>query len=135
MDGEFHINNWSGSRAYLVQRTCNIKAKDKLLHGYLSSAIIPPVKFFEATISGATVAHLGKKHLEEIKIIVQNQLLAKFNDWLNLKLNLANQNRLLKEARDILLPRLMSGAIDVEEVEEEMLSMAAEPEMTYSINK
>ena len=35
----------------------------------------------------------------------------------------------LKEARDILLPRLMSGAIDVEEVEEEMLSMAAEPVM------
>ena len=31
--------------------------------------------------------------------------------------NLTNQNQLLKEARDILLPRLMTGMIDVEEIE------------------
>jgi type I restriction enzyme S subunit len=31
--------------------------------------------------------------------------------------NLTEQNQLLKEARDILLPRLMSGMIDVEESE------------------
>jgi type I restriction enzyme S subunit len=31
-------------------------------------------------------------------------------------LNLQNQNRLLKEARDILLPRLMSGMIDVDAI-------------------
>ncbi len=31
-------------------------------------------------------------------------------------LNLQNQNQLLKEARDILLPRLMGGIIDVEEM-------------------
>ena len=31
--------------------------------------------------------------------------------------NLLEQNRLLKEARDILLPRLMTGMIDVESIE------------------
>lgn len=47
--------------------------------------------------------------------------------------NLLNQNRLLKETRDILLPRLMSGAISVEEAEEEM-SLAADPIEVYNKN-
>jgi len=38
--------------------------------------------------------------------------------------NLQNQNRLLKEARNILLPRLMSGMIDVEELQIETLQIA-----------
>ena len=33
---------------------------------------------------------------------------------LNAMLNLQNQNQRLKEARDLLLPRLMSGVIDVD---------------------
>lgn len=57
--------------------------------------------------------------------------------------SLQNQNQLLKEARDILLPRLMTGMIDVDaldlsafgiEEREEML-MAAEPEADYSSKK
>lgn len=45
---------------------------------------------------------------------------------------LSNQNRLLKESRDILLPKLMSGAIDLEKTENQTLSVAAEPEIFYS---
>lgn len=45
--------------------------------------------------------------------------------------NLSNQNRYLKEARDILLPRLMSGVIDVEKAQEETLAIAAEPSPKY----
>jgi len=118
MDGEFYVNNWSGPRAYLVQRSCNVKSKDKFLHGYLSQAIISPIKYFEATISGTTVAHLGKMHLETIKIVIPSkkmyQELEIFNKWLNSKMILSAQNRLLKESRDILLPRLMSGVINVD---------------------
>lgn len=117
MDGEFYINNWSGPKAYLVQRSCNIKSIDKKYHGYLSQAIVKPIKYFEATISGATVAHLGKKHLDTIEIIIPNKkhekLLDSFNDWLNNKIILSHQNSLLKESRDILLPRLMSGKVGV----------------------
>lgn len=132
MDGEFYINNWSGPKAYLVQRSCNIQPKQEILKGYLSQAIVHPIKYFEATISGATVAHLGKKHLETIDIIIPNneELFVVFNEWLNLKLNLSLKNRLLKESRDILLPRLMSGEISVEEAEVEM-SIAAEPIEEY----
>ena len=53
---------------------------------------------------------------------------------MELKSNLFNQNHLLKEARDILLPRLMTGMIDVSEMEEEM-SMAAENGVQYRKEK
>ena len=38
-----------------------------------------------------------------------------------MNLNLQKQNQLLKEARDILLPRLMTGMIDVEQINLETL--------------
>lgn len=130
MDGEFHINNWSGPKAYLVQRSCNIKAIDIFYHGYLSQAIVKPIKFFEATISGATVAHLGKKHLDTIEIVIPpeefNENIKQFNDWLDLKINLGYQNRLLKESQDILLPQLMSGKIDVSGAVAGMVAEASE---------
>src|SRR5690554_6340928 len=43
---------------------------------------------------------------------------------------LGNQNQYLKEARDILLPRLMTGMIDVSQIDTE-LSMAAEDGVEY----
>ena len=120
MDGEFYINNWSSPPAYLVQRTCNIKPLNPQDMGFIGEAIKAPIKFYESTISGATVAHLGKKHLDEIELIFPtkdaDRLLPFFNELLSTKLNLAKQNQLIKEARDILLPRLMTGMIDVEQL-------------------
>lgn len=118
MDGEFYLDHWQNKPAYLVQRVCNIKPYNKLLLGYLKEALRAPIKFYESTISGATVAHLGKKHLDEIEIICPSETEMKFFDnLLRNRLNLFNQNELLKEARDILLPRLMTDMIDIEQVE------------------
>ena len=117
MDGEFYVNTWSGPDAYLVQRVCNLVCKNDLYKGYLTEAIRHPIIIFQASIDGATVAHLGKKHLDQIEIIIPNFNIEIFNSILFEKINLSNQNRLLKEARDILLPRLMSGIIDVEDME------------------
>lgn len=124
MDGEFHINHWSGEEGYLVQRVCSIKTKESNLFGYFSEAIKPKIKYYEETISGATVAHLGKKHLEKIEIVVPTnditQKLEIFNSLLKQKINLATQNNLLKESRNILLPRLMTGIIDVDKLDIEV---------------
>ncbi len=118
MDGDFYINNWTSDAAYLVQRVCNIKPKNKNDLGYITEAIREPIKFYESTICGATVSHLGKKHLDEIMIVVPDERVRKlshcFNDFLKQKIMLARQVHLLREARDILLPRLMTGVIDVE---------------------
>ena len=112
MDGEFHINTWCGKTAYLVQRTCRIKPKQENVNGWLLQAIYSPIKYYEKTIVGATVAHLGKKHLDSIELLVGTEnLYIPFQNIFEKRQILLNQNNELKEARDRLLPKLMNGEI------------------------
>ncbi len=71
--------------------------------------------------NGATMTNVNKSKFENIEIVKPiDDLLNRFHNNVKnnfeLILNLQNQNQLLKEARDILLPRLMGGIIDVEEM-------------------
>jgi type I restriction enzyme S subunit len=117
MDGEFHMNEWFGQRGYLVQRVCRLRSKNPLYQSFLWQALKEPIHYYETTITGATVAHLGKKHLEEIfiqkPIKLMHSNIEEMNVMRKLKINLSEQNSKLREARDILLPRLMSGEIEV----------------------
>ena len=115
MDGIFHINTWSGWNAYLVQRACSFRPKDKLLKGFILQAIYEPIKYFEKTLVGATVAHLGKKHIDSIELLIPtgNDLFIPFSEMFDERQNLLAQIRHLSEARDRLLPKLMNGEIEV----------------------
>ena len=114
MDGEFHINSWAGNNAYLVQRTCRIKPLNSDLNGFLLWAIYEPIKYFERTVVGATVAHLGKKHIDTIQILVPTEkFYLPFKTLFDKRLLLMNQNKKLAEARDRLLTKLMSGEVEV----------------------
>lgn len=114
MDGEFHINTWCGETSYLVQRTCRIKPKQKNVTGWLLQAIYSPIKYFEQTIVGATVAHLGKKHLDAIELLIStDDLFVPFQMLYLKRQKLLNQINKLSEARDRLLPKLMNGEIEV----------------------
>ena len=114
MDGEFHINSWSGNAAYLVQRTCKIEPKNEVMKGWLLQAIYKPIKFFEKTVVGATVAHLGKKHIDTIELLTgTDNLYVPFKELFDKRQLLLNQNILLAETRDRLLLKLMSGELEV----------------------
>jgi type I restriction enzyme S subunit len=115
MDGIFHINSWSGDDAYLVQRACSFRPKEECMKGFIFQAIQEPIKFFEKTLVGATVAHLGKKHIDSIEILVPNrkELFKSLQDIFNQRQNMLYQIRHLTEVRDRLLPKLMSGEIEV----------------------
>jgi type I restriction enzyme S subunit len=117
MDGFFYTDFWGGQEGLLVQRVCRLRAKNESLHGYLLEAIREPIKYYEKTISGATVAHLGAKHLKEIEVIMPSvefiDQLEIFSRIKNQKVALLSQLQILKEARDILLPRLMNRTIEV----------------------
>lgn len=115
MDGEFHMNTWSGGDAYLVQRTCCIRPVNEIAKGYLLQALYAPIKFFEKTLVGATVAHLGKKHLDSIELLLpdRDSLLLPFMELTKQRQTLLSENVILTEARDRLLPKLMSGAVEV----------------------
>ena len=114
MDGEFHINSWGGDDSYLVQRTCRFKPHNPKMNGWLLWAIYEPIKFFEKTVVGATVAHLGKKHIDTIELLTApEKYYEPFQALFDKRQALINQNRTLAEARDRLLPKLMSGEIEV----------------------
>lgn len=114
MDGEFHINSWSGDNAYLVQRTCCFRPRKNEMNGWILWAIYEPIKFYEKTVVGATVSHLGKKHIDAIELLTgPDELYIPFQILFEQRQNLLNQNNLLSEARDRLLPKLMSGEIEV----------------------
>lgn len=117
MDGIFHMNHWAGEAGWLVQRVCRIRAKDDLYQAYIAHALYEPIKNLEASISGATVAHLGAKHLKAIELLIPPQdffsELTLLNDLLEQKITLIEQNKVLQETRNTLLPKLMSGEIQV----------------------
>ncbi len=114
MDGEFHINSWCGEEAYLVQRTCCFRPYNEYLHGWLLWAIYEPIKYFEKTVVGATVSHLGKKHIDTIELLKAPERYYKpFDVYFRKRQVLLNQNRKLTEARDRLLSILLSGEIEV----------------------
>lgn len=115
MDGIFHINTWSGDDAYLVQRACSFRPHNEKLKGFIFQAIVEPIKFFEKTLVGATVAHLGKKHIDSIELLVpsKERLFAPLQKMYKQRMTLLSQLRLLTESRDRLLPKLLSGEIEV----------------------
>ena len=119
MDGIFHMCLWNGKKAYLNQRVVMLNSKEDNFCNYLLfMSIRPQIRYWEQVIAGTTVAHLGDKHLRRIKVLVPtmdilkkaNNLLTEIMEKVN---NLLQQNTLLARQRDLLLPRLMSGKLEV----------------------
>ena len=79
--------------------------------------------FFEDNLmgSGAIFDSVTKRDVEDIELIYSKNISEKFNTLTstidNEIKNLTNQNKFLKEARDILLPRLMTGMIDTDNMD------------------
>ena len=119
MDGIFHMTLWTGEKAYQNQRTVRIISKKKNLSNYfLYFALYPQIKALEQMIVGTTVAHLGDKHLRKITILLPNEELLqksfeRFEPLINRIYSLQQQITNLTQQRDLLLPRLMSGKLEV----------------------
>ena len=121
MDGIFHMCLWNGEKAYLNQRVVEIRSKKECLSNlHLFFALLPQVKYWEQTIAGTTVAHLGDKHIKKMTVIMPDEKIARkataiFNEIMIQKNTLFKQNQNLTKQRDLLLPRLMSGKLEVKE--------------------
>lgn len=115
MDGEFYVNFWSGGDAYLVQRTCRLRPNDAHMFGFVLEAIKGPIRAFQSAIVGSTVGHLGKKDIDTISIPIpkDKKIVDLLQDGFEQRLTLMKQIHSLTEARDRLLPKLMSGEIEV----------------------
>lgn len=118
MDGEFRPYIWGNKEAWLNQRVCvfeNIRPKGK---AFLFYSIKPLLQVIEQTQLGTTVIHIGKKDYDSFKIILPDlNTLDRFDELTYSIIEKIVQNRLqskqLADLRDTLLPRLMSGELDV----------------------
>ena len=118
MDGEFNPTIWFGEDALVNQRICKIEPKDFVSNFFLYFALLPIMRKIEHGSTGSTVIHLGKADIDAIRISEPSQkILAEYKSrvepmlWNVVSLNI--QTRMLQEARDALLPRLISGELQI----------------------
>jgi len=122
MDGDFHLNQWSGGDAWLNQRVARLRARNGLSTYQLMLALREPIAQLNHSIVGTTVAHLGKRHLEALALPMPpestQQLLTPIFDSVSASVvTLSRHNRALTRTRDLLLPRLVTGRLDISDVD------------------
>ena len=124
MDAEFSPTFWLGEKAVLNQRVCLFRsaADTAVSPSYLLFALSPLLAFIQNYATGTTVAHMGKGDLEALEVPLPLESdLKKFNAVAEpMRKQIVHnslENKRLTALRDALLPKLMSGEIDVSRVD------------------
>ena len=115
MDGDFHLKIWSGGEAWQNQRVAKFRPKGAMGKYLLFLTLEKPIHFFNSTITGTTVAHLGDSHIKTIEFASPPEaLMRKASELLEPmaqeQLNLRRRNETLRRTRDLLLPKLLTPA-------------------------
>jgi type I restriction enzyme, S subunit len=118
MDGEFRAHMWYGPDSWLNQRVCVFDPLPGVSRAFLLGAIRAPLAFFEATKTGTTVIHLGKRDIDAFRIVrpphsVMELFRREADPLLLSAVTARKQTHTLSAIRDRLLPRLISGQIRV----------------------
>jgi type I restriction enzyme S subunit len=118
MDGEFRAYLWGGTQALLNQRVCVFVPKDDFSAAFVRNSIIEPLAEVEATETATTVIHLGKSDIDRFSVVVPAApVLAAFNKscqpWYERIVSAKRESRTLTALRDTLLPKLVSGEVQV----------------------
>jgi type I restriction enzyme S subunit len=120
MDGDFHMCIWSSGHAFQNQRVAKFESNGKIGNYHLFLALELPIQTWNKSIVGTTVAHLGDMHIKTIQIAwPPAKILAKAREILEPMseqiIGLKRQIRNLRRTRDLLLPRLLSGQVNLKE--------------------
>jgi type I restriction enzyme S subunit len=131
MDGIFHMCLWSGGEAFLNQRVARLRPLQGHSLYWLFSTIARPIKRLEGTIVGTTVAHLSAKDLCQMLVVVppaplRERATKALDPIARLEVTLKKQNANLRAQRDLLLPKLISGEIDISAASTSLIREAAE---------
>lgn len=123
MDGAFHMGRWAGGVAWLNQRVVRFRPKARIPRSWLYWVTEEPIKTLEATIVGTTVAHLSARDLKEMRLLVPSKAVLEaagsvLEPMSDLELTLKKKNAVLRVTRDLLLPKLISGELDVSAIPE-----------------
>jgi type I restriction enzyme S subunit len=122
MDGEFHFCKWAGVKAWINQRNVRLrpKANTNVSKYFLYNVTKPIIEFLNEIIVGTTVAHLSATDLKRMKLLIPtDEILIEFrkitDPMYELEIILKKEITHLREIRDRLLPRLISGKLEVKE--------------------
>ena len=139
MDGDFHMCIWSSGHAVQNQRVARFESNGQIGNFHLFLALECPNQEFNTAIVGTTVAHLGDMHVKTIRLVwPPDELRAKVRDLLEPMseqiIDLKRRIHNLRRTRDLLLPRLLSGQIDVEALSDPSATANVLPEAAVSLS-
>lgn len=122
MDGEFRPYIWGNESAWLNQRVCIFENKRPKGKAFVFFTIKPLLNVIEQTQVATTVIHIGKKDYDAFKITLPDKTsLDRFDEITAPMIDQIITNRLenkrLAALRDALLPKLMSGELDVSNID------------------
>ena len=121
MDGEFRPYIWGNTEAWLNQRVCIFDNKRPNGKAFVLFTIKPLLYQIEQTQVATTVIHIGKKDYDAFEFLLPDtdtldqfdSITAPMIDQIVIN---CLENKKLAEMRDALLPRLMSGEMDVSDI-------------------
>ena len=122
MDGDFVPYIWGSDEAWLNQRVCVFKNKRLKGKAFLYFTIKPLLYAIEQTQVATTVIHIGKKDFDAFEITLPDpRVLDSFDAITTPMVEKIVENRFeikqLELLRDALLPKLMSGELDVSNIQ------------------
>ena len=109
---------WSGEEGWLNQHLFKVTPAKGIGREFLLQSISNAIEEFQNLTTGSTMKHIQRNKLDQVFINVpDDEIMTSYSDLAecmrNQILHLSSQIRLLTEARDRLLPKLMGGEIEM----------------------
>ena len=121
MDAEFVPHIWKGNTGLLNQRVCKLMPQQTSISTlFVLYLMKPELEFVQSYKTGTTVSHLGKADIDKFVVVLPPlkvvEECSKILDSILQRIkNISAESRTLSTLRDTLLPRLMSGELEVPE--------------------
>lgn len=109
---------WSGEEGWLNQHLFKVTPAKGIGREFLLQSISNTIEVFQNLTTGSTMKHIQRNKLDQVFINVPDEEIMTSYNYLaermrNQILHFSSQIRLLTEARDRLLPKLISGEIEI----------------------
>ena len=121
MDAEFVPHIWKGNTGLLNQRVCKLMPQQTSISNlFVLYLMKPELEFVQSYKTGTTVSHLGKADIDKFVVVLPPlevvEECSKILDSILQRIkNISAESRTLSLLRDSLLPRLMSGELEIPE--------------------
>jgi len=120
--GSLVVQIWHQGSALVNQHLFKVTPAAGVSRSFLYLSIKFSIPIFESLTTGATMQHIKRKELRFVKVRIPPEALMKqfvsaVDPLLENALSLKKQTRRLREMRDALLPRLISGKLRVDQLD------------------